>query len=39
MPDFDDAPIENPAQDRFGFDPFAQSIARCILALKGPWAA
>lgn len=36
MPDFDDAPIENPGQDRFGFDPFAQSIARCILALKRP---
>lgn len=36
MPDFDDAPITNPVQDRFGFDPFAQSIARCILALKHP---
>lgn len=36
MPDFDDKPIENPEQDRFGFDPFAQSIARCILALKRP---
>lgn len=36
MPDFDDAPIDNPRQDRFGFDPFAQSIARCILALRRP---
>ncbi|NGM47760.1 hypothetical protein G5B31_19690 [Rhodobacter sp. SGA-6-6] len=36
MPDFNDAPIENPEQDRFGFDPFAHSIARCILALKRP---
>lgn len=36
MPDFDDAPISLPEQDRFGFDPFAQAIARCILALKHP---
>ena len=36
MPDFDDAPISAPAQDRFGFDPFARAIARCILALKHP---
>ncbi|TNC45271.1 NTPase [Rubellimicrobium rubrum] len=36
MPDFDDAPIAKPEQDRFGFDPFARAIARCILALKHP---
>lgn len=35
-PDFDNAPVENSAQDRFGFDPCAQSIARCLLALKSP---
>jgi predicted KAP-like P-loop ATPase len=33
MPDFNDAPIDDASQDRFGFDPFARTIARCILGL------
>lgn len=36
VPDFDNTPIANPEQDRFGFDSLARSIARCVLALKRP---
>ena len=35
MADFDDAPISKPEDDRFGYDPFAQAIAKCVLRLKG----
>ena len=44
-----DAPIKEPAEDRFGMDPFAQALAASIrkikapegtvIALNGPWGS
>ncbi|WP_024508409.1 P-loop NTPase fold protein [Bradyrhizobium sp. ARR65] len=44
-----DAPIKEPAEDRFGIDPFAQALAASIhkikapegtvIALNGPWGS
>ncbi len=36
MPDFNDAPISDPAEDMFGIDPFAQAISKCILSMQEP---
>ena len=46
---FNDLPIENPDQDRFGFTPFAKAISDCIetipepegsvVAICGPWGS
>ncbi|MBZ9601887.1 KAP family P-loop NTPase fold protein [Phyllobacterium chamaecytisi] len=46
---FNDSPIENPDDDRYGITPFAEAIAKSILniekpigttiALNGPWGA
>ncbi len=36
MPDFNDVPISCPDEDRFGIDPFAQTISRCIMNLRDP---
>jgi hypothetical protein len=46
---FNDSPIENPEDDRYGISPFAESIAKSILnirkpfgttiALHGPWGS
>jgi predicted KAP-like P-loop ATPase len=49
MSNFDDVPITNPDNDRFGFDPFASAISDCIrsvenplgsvVAIYGPWGS
>lgn len=36
MTDFNDVPIPCPDEDRFGIDPFAQTISRCIMNLRDP---
>lgn len=48
-PSYNDQPIENPSDDRFGVDPFARSLATSFLkmqapqgvaiGLNGPWGA
>ena len=49
MDNFDDTPIRNPDDDRFGFNPFARAISDCIIkipepvgsvvAIYGPWGS
>jgi predicted KAP-like P-loop ATPase len=34
---FNDSPIENPEDDRYGISPFAESIAKSILNIKKPF--
>ena len=36
MDNFDDTPIRNPSDDRFGFDPFAHAISDCIRKIPKP---
>lgn len=36
MNNFDDTPIRNPTDDRFGFDPFAHAISDCIRKIPKP---
>ena len=49
MADFNDEPISSPSEDKFGIDPFAKTIAKCIeklqkpvgsvVAIHGPWGS
>lgn len=49
MNNFDDTPIDDPSEDRFGFTPFAKAISDCIreldnsfgsvVAIYGPWGS
>ena len=49
MADFNDEPISCPSEDKFGFNPFAKTIAKCIkklqkpvgsvVAIYGPWGS
>jgi predicted KAP-like P-loop ATPase len=36
---FNDSPISDPEQDRFGIDPFARALARSIIELNSPVGA
>ncbi|MDE0534351.1 MAG: P-loop NTPase fold protein [Albidovulum sp.] len=39
MTKFNDFPIHRPSDDRFGIDPFAKTIARCILEFQNPFGS